>query len=323
MKNKSLMFILGAVLIGLLGVLALSMFVFQDRGYSLPALKEFKNLNKIEVKKSTNTVLFTQSADKWTVTPPNDTADKTVVDAMVIKLKQMKLTSLLSYGENLEKYNLDTNARVEVTAWQDKKVVAHFYLGKTSPTYSHSYVQLPGNKNVYEMAGNLPETFDKNSIDSFRSKDVTSVAMDDVQEIAFVEGGRETMFVRNTSTITNLTATNDKTNFGKPKTEIITVWKTPKGSAANVKTMEELLTRICKLNAVSFAGEKQEEPKGVLAAYRMKTKLGDVDVTVVRKDTNNNYLVSTAGRKSFFHVNETTIKDIFDKAKAVKAEAGY
>ncbi|MEK6796302.1 MAG: DUF4340 domain-containing protein, partial [Spirochaetota bacterium] len=255
MKLKPV-YVLGIVLLALVAIFALSTLVFKDTGHGVPGVAEIKNLNRIEVKKGTNAAaVFTQTADLWKMTAPvNDVADKNTLDAMIVKLKEFKLTDLASEGDFPEKYNLDTNNRIEVAVYQDKRTVAHFFLGKTASTYSHSYVQLPKSKNVYLAAGNLTETFDK-TIDSFRSKDITSIMLEDVKELSIASAGREITLAKTQTTITNMPAKKDLSNAQpeKPKTETVTAWKVAvRNTTVKDATMTDLLTRTVKLSATSF-----------------------------------------------------------------------
>lgn len=324
MKFKPV-YVLGIVLLALVAVFALTTLVFKDSGHGLPGVAEIKNLNRIEVKKGTNAAaVFTQTADAWKMTAPvADTADKNTLDAMVVKLKEFKLTDLVSEGDFLEKFNLDTNNRIEVSVFQDKKTVAHFYLGKTASTYSHSYVQLPKNKNVYLAAGNLTETFDK-QMDAFRSKDITSVGLEDVKELTIASPVKEISLAKSTTTITNLPAKKDLSNAApeKPKTETVTAWKVAlHNTTIKDSTMTDLLTRIVKLSATAFTNV-DVNPSVYLKRYTFKTKVGDASFTVIQKNRDNSYLVSAPGRMSLFTVNDYTMKEVLDKTAAVEREAG-
>ena len=57
--------------------------------------------------------------------------------------------------------------------WIGKDLSRSFDMGKTAPTYQHTFIKLPDNPNVYHARGNFRNSFDL-TIDDMRDKTALS-----------------------------------------------------------------------------------------------------------------------------------------------------
>ena len=100
-------------------------------------------------------------------------ADESVVDGLVSALKELKLLGTVTGNpsSDADRYGLDENARICVTAEAGGKTVRRLVVGKNTSTSNQCYVQLDGKNTVYLEDSPLHSTFSC-TVDSLRSKSV-------------------------------------------------------------------------------------------------------------------------------------------------------
>ena len=198
MKTKQLLTLLG-ILVVLVVIVGLVENPFAKSEYAKKleaAIPLFPNFNKddvvkIEITASGETTTLAHETDQWLVASmDNYPADAEGVADVLDKVTELKTTGLVS--ENPEKqaeFEVDSSGAEAKLLDASGNVLAHLFLGKTTPGYLSSYVRAAESNKVYVGKGNLKATFDKGTrtwrdrtIFSFNKGDVTHLTIKSEEE---------------------------------------------------------------------------------------------------------------------------------------------
>jgi len=136
---------------------------------------------KIDISKITGLVIdkkegpikFTKKEGGWVLTDKEYPADSPSVENMLDTLKKLKLSALVSQKGDLKKYELDNENHIKVKAVNGQETLFEFTMGKTAPTFNHTFVMLTNDKNVYHANGSFRSYFDK-SVEDFKEKKIVA-----------------------------------------------------------------------------------------------------------------------------------------------------
>ncbi|MBU8848113.1 MAG: DUF4340 domain-containing protein [Desulfobacterales bacterium] len=134
---------------------------------------------KIDVSKITGLIIdkkeglieFTKKEGNWTLTDQECPADSPSVENMLDTLKTFKLSALVSEKDDLKRYELDDGKRIRVKVMKSRETLFEFTMGKTAPTFNHTFVMLKNDKNIYHANGSFRSYFDK-SVEDFKEKKI-------------------------------------------------------------------------------------------------------------------------------------------------------
>ncbi|MCF8114416.1 MAG: DUF4340 domain-containing protein [Desulfotignum sp.] len=169
MKKEYLILILVIVVLG--SYLALK----KEDGshYTLPAppALDSEKIDRLTVRKQNQTFSFTRKGDGWVVTTDKAyPADGNAIKQMLDVVTNLTLTALVSEKQDLIRYELDEDHCLDVTVYEKQTPVLSFKIGKTAPTYNHTFVMLGKNPNIYHAKDSFRTYFDK-SINEFKEED--------------------------------------------------------------------------------------------------------------------------------------------------------
>ncbi len=198
MKTKQLLILLG-ILVVLVVIVGLVENPFAKSEYAKKmeaATLLFPNFNKenvvkIEITATGETTTLTNENNQWLVASmDNYPADSEGVADVLDKVTELKTTGLVS--ENPEKqaeFEVDSSGAEAKLLDANGNVLAHLFLGKTTPGYLSSYVRAADSNRVYVGKGNLKATFDKGTrtwrdrtIFRFNKGDVTHLTIKSEEE---------------------------------------------------------------------------------------------------------------------------------------------
>ncbi len=293
------------VLLSILGILALiwifSSF-FQERVYDVPNLKPVQNVTEIELRRGTGTnSILILTNNKWMLEPGGYNADQEAADEMIKHLKDFALTDLVSRSGVLVNYGLDESNRIEIIINDGGKTVLHFFMGKASATMRHTYVQMPGDKNIYQAKGNFDYAFNKDA-DSLKSREILKLSKEDIIEVEINEKGRKFVLSR----IENK-ETDTKTNISVNKTiEWKSSWKNP----PDTDKVDAFLQKLTPLTAAGLASGKLDEAAPYLRLIRIRTKAEELTIYIINQEKDKNYIVGVKGNPSLFKISEAQGKDL-------------
>ena len=198
MKTKQLLILLG-ILVVLVVIVGLVENPFSKSEYTkkmeaaAPLFPGFdkESVAKIEITASGETTTLAKENDAWLVASmENYPADAEGVKDVLDKVAELKTTGLVSRNpEKQAQFEVDSSGAEAKLIDGSDKVLAHLFLGKTTPGYLSSYVRAAESNDVYVGKGNLKATFDKGTrtwknrtIFSFNKGDVTHLTIDSEEE---------------------------------------------------------------------------------------------------------------------------------------------
>lgn len=224
--------------------------------YELPTIPQVDTtrIDRVEISKADRLVVLNKGEKGWTVTDKKFPANPDEIELILGTLKKMNLSALVSEAKDLVRYELDDANAVKVKALAGKEVVRSFVIGKTAPSYNHTFIYLDNKDQiVYQANGNFKSQFDKAAAD-FRDKKVLGFDPESIKKITLEKQGKTVTLVKapapekpdleKDETKKDLTA--EKT---APKEA---VWKNEKRAVADQKAISDLLSSLSALECQAF-----------------------------------------------------------------------
>jgi hypothetical protein len=236
MKKEYLILIL--IIAALAGYLALNK---ENRShYTLPdpPTVDTEEIDRLTVKKTAQTLDFIRTESGWVVTTQSYPADSTAVRQMLDVISGLTLSALVSEKQDVTRYELDDAHRLSVTAFEGETPVLSFKIGKTAPTFNHTYVMLENDPNIYQANDSFRSHFNK-SLDEFRDRRVLTFQQDQIKAITIQTPEKEVV-------LTAREPAGDDTRDAEP------VFSYPDGTSPDPKTVLDLLSSLSDLTCERF-----------------------------------------------------------------------
>jgi len=206
----------------------------------LPALNAGE-IRMIEIEHSGEVVRLVRSGQIWQIHPGDYPADPELIGEMLKTAATLKLTELVSVTGNYGRFGLEEQSRIRVTVYKDEKALRSFELGKSSPTYRHTFVRIDGDERVFQTPGD-PGAFFGLSGEDLRDRSVLSF---------------------DPETITAIRAQGDGWTMELAKEG--TTWATKTGDPWERKTIGELLATLSDLDAFGYAEQGPQEGRPIFS----------------------------------------------------------
>ncbi len=269
MKLKKEYFILAAILVAL--VLYLALHRSNRTNYQLPELPAVpqKQISKIEITTTGKSIVLNKKDDAWSIEPKGYPADPEKVKSMLSIIGTLKLTALVSESKNYVRYDLGSDKKIHVKAWKGNTLARDFDIGKTAPTYKHTFVKLADDPNVYHAREDFRRKFDE-SVSDLRDKTVMSYAQNTIGKITLLHDKKTASFYRKEIPETTSGKKEKAAKAAKkPKTE--TVWEDAKGQTATPSKISRLLSFLNHLECEKYIeGAKKEDFKNPIYTLSLK-----------------------------------------------------
>jgi len=229
--------------------------------YELPTIPQVNTdrIDRVEISKADRLVILNKTEKgkgekDWTVTDKKFPANSDDMEQMLDTLKEMKLSALVSEAKDLARYELDATHAVKVKALAGNEVLRSFAIGKTAPSYNHTFICLDDrNRTVYQANGNFKSQFDKEATD-FRDKKVLGFDPDSVKKITLEKQGKTVTLVKalapEESDQEKDKAKEDLTPEKTPSQKGI--WKNEAGTVVDQKSVSDLLSSLSKLECQAY-----------------------------------------------------------------------
>lgn len=294
------------ILIGIILILCTYLFVHKDNrdNYSLPQIPkiETKEITGIDIIKNQKQISFSRDQKVWTLTDKtaeemNYPADPFMIDKMLNALKSLKLTTLVAQDGYLNRYELDEKQGLRIQFSKGHDVVFEIMLGKTAPTFNHTFVKLSLNDNVYHAAGNLKPDFDKDILD-FRDKKVLSFNKAAIKQFTIAKD--------------NVSKTLTLTQKKNEKEQAVITWNFQDNTPADLNTAAALLSGLSDLRCETYPDTAIEKIKEqATAVYRVSLK-GTVDheLTLYKTEADKNLIGVSSMNKYVFTLNKHNENEI-------------
>ena len=312
MKTKQLL-ILGAIFIVLVIVVLLFENPFGQSEYEKKvetAMPLFPNFNKeqvvkIEITATGETTTLSKQDDNWVVASmDNYPADGEGVAELLSKVTEFKNTQRVSNNpEKQSEFEVDSTGVEAKLMDASDKVLAHLFVGKTTPGFLSSYVRPADSNDVYVAQGYLQSVFNK---DTRTWKD-------------------RTIFNFNKGIVTQLNIISPEETV-ELRLDADGAWQMLKPVAAAAKTTEvdALLTTFSGLDTDDFAEAKDE-----LAEYGLDTPQSTISAVLndgttatlhVGKEEEGKLYVKRDDKDTVFRLFKSNVDRLMKKSDTLKAE---
>ena len=312
MKTKQLL-ILGAIFIVLVIVVLLFENPFGQSEYEKKvetAMPLFPNFNKeqvvkIEITATGETTTLSKQDDNWVVASmDNYPADGEGVAELLSKVTEFKNTQRVSNNpEKQLEFEVDSTGVEAKLMDASDKVLAHLFVGKTTPGFLSSYVRPADSNDVYVAQGYLQSVFNK---DTRTWKD-------------------RTIFNFNKGIVTQLNIISPEETV-ELRLDADGAWQMLKPVAAAAKTTEvdALLTTFSGLDTDDFAEAKDE-----LAEYGLDTPQSTISAVLndgttatlhVGKEEEGKLYVKRDDKDTVFRLFKSNVDRLMKKSDTLKAE---
>ncbi len=260
MKSKKEYLILAGVIVVLVAYLLVHK--TNRTHYSLPEMPNLKTseLTAVKISATDKTMELKKKDDGWVLEPEKYPADSEKVDSILKAIADLRLTALSSESKNFDIYDLDADHKILVQAWAGDKLVRAFDIGKTAPSYRHTFIKLPDDDRVYHAADNFRNKFEKTK-DEIRDKTVLDLDKASIQQIQIARKDGPSLIVSKKP----VSASQEQSKEEKPKkplqkTEPETIWQDAEGKP--VVKVDELLDAVVRLKCESYIDDKTKEGLG-------------------------------------------------------------
>ncbi len=133
-----------------------------------------------------DTINLVKRTDGWYLGEPLDyPADARFASSVMEKLGTMQIETLITEdASKTSQYEVDT-AGVQVEVYQGEKSVAHFIVGKTSPSNRHTYCSFVGDDKIYLLQGTFTSQLNRKKKD-WRDKVILEIDKAIINRLDFV-----------------------------------------------------------------------------------------------------------------------------------------
>ncbi|HHP7234484.1 MAG TPA: DUF4340 domain-containing protein [Desulfobacterales bacterium] len=255
MKIKKEYIILVAVIVALSAYLLTRQ---TDRSqYELPEIPEVpaKNITRMEISGPEHTVTIRREDDRWRIEPRGHLAADSKVRNMLEPLETLTLTALVSESQDYSRYELNPEKKITVKAWEGETLKREVAIGKSAPSFRHTFVSIAGDPNVYHARGNFRSAFETDAV-QLRDKTVLQFAASDIHTIRISAEDNSFTLVRGEAPIEKEPENNAET---PESVDAEIVWKTDDGRVADSAEIDRLLGALALLECERFIDDRQKE----------------------------------------------------------------
>jgi L-fucose mutarotase/ribose pyranase (RbsD/FucU family) len=296
MKKENL--ILAVVIAALLIYLGTSK---KDKNnYSLPPVEEIKSgqITDIEVTRGKETTQIKKQGDVWVLTDKAYPAEKVKIDNMLKAIEKIQLTALVSENKDFSRYELDDETGIRVVAKGNGSVLRSVDVGKTAPTYNHTFVKLAEDPKVYEAKGDFKPHFEK-TVDQLRDKVVLPLKIETVDKMQLTKN-QVTKSVHLKQVEPSKKGEKQKEGETTVSTTPEKKWEEQSGEAVDKDTMGNLLDTIKALKCTEYASNDSKnifQKKPVLCQIRIQ---GEGDLIIYEIEDEKYPAISTGNNYPFY-----------------------
>jgi len=300
MKIKKEYIILAAIIVGL--SLYITIHKSDKIHYTIPEMGAVsqKDITKIEISKKNESIILTRKDDKWMIGPEAYPADSGKINNILDILDDLSLTALVSESENYVRYDLSEDQRIHVRAFQGDALKREFDIGKTAPSFRHTFVKIDKDPKVYHARENFRSYFEQ-SIDSLRDKAVLSFDQNDIQEISISKGNQSLAFSKKQIPVENKPDKNSKEEVKSQQPETKTAWQDGEGKTVESSKINSLLSLLSDLKCKRYLSDKKEDLKEPLYTVHLRG-IEEQSLSIFKKGTDESQeypAISSLNRYAF------------------------
>lgn len=246
MKKEYMILVVAIIALGLYLV-----FNKTDRThYEIPEVDtpDAELITRLEIMGPSGRLMLKKAGDTWLSDPDGYPIEKGKIDGMLKSLSELDVVSLVSEAESYVQYDLGNDKRVFVEASSVETPLLRLEIGKAASTQRHTYVKLDGDKNVYQVSGNIRRTFDV-EIWAIRDKKVLGFDRSAVTGLTIESGGEKLSLTKVSNPV-------EPAEEGQ-QPQMVTAWVTEEGEEADGSVIDGILGRMTNLQCDGFPEEDQ------------------------------------------------------------------
>lgn len=305
---------------GIVGLLALIILVQNIKfGSDIPRLKQWvEPADSIEVKSKDYSMRLYMKDGAWFVNDAAYPADENSAGNLEMKVRDIRLTDLVSEEKSYDRYELTDEKAVTVTVKKGGAVLRTLVIGKAGGKNSHAFVRIDDRPEIYLAAGVQREDFTP-ATDSIRDKRIFDLKGKEVESFTLSSGGRTWSFYK--KTVTPDKTGKGSTDTGDTKPDTSWYCKGYDSAPLDDGAVSTILHIFSPLRAVSYPDNKKQSELGRLYASAVIKSGGvDYDLKVFSgKDKEYNYALSSKSQYIFtigdWQTEKLVIKNIKDLMK--------
>ena len=231
---------------------------------------------------------------------------------MINAAVNLTATALVSEAGIYERYDLNETKRTTVKVFKDQDLQREFSIGRTAPTFQHTFLKLAEDNNVYHARGNLTNTFNQ-TIDGLRDKKVLSFDKAQIRTLE-ISKGVESLIISKKE-VTAETKDDQQTEKAsappKPKMQ----WTADDGRVIDTQTVESLLSSFSGLTCDQYmADDAKSDLEHAAWTLTFKSDQGAHNLSLFAKDdqTPPKYQASSSASRFAFLLTENRVQS-FEK----------
>jgi len=249
------------ILIAVICILVIVLILGTDRNkmsYELPKLDKIESdlITRLEINHPEESILIKKSQDKWKIMPQGYAADPNKINDMLDVIGNLTLTELVSDKENYSRYELDKDNRIQIKAFNDGELIREFYIGKASPTYSHTYVRMASGSDVFHARDSFRSTFEQN-VSGLRDKLVMEFVKQEITGMVF-KGDFGSLELNKEISQVEPDAKEQPQEDKEISPSEEEIWITPDGTKAETSEINSLLSKLSSLKCDSYLEEEEK-----------------------------------------------------------------
>ncbi len=306
--------------------------------YTLPQVPVVKinDITEINIVKDKKAVTLKKKDGRWFIGDNKYPADKEKVKAMLNVIAKLSLSDLISQASDNTRYELDSAHGIKIAAKNESgSILRKFSIGKTAPTYRHTFITIDNNKNVYYARGNFRSDFDYD-IDGFRDKTILSFNKDTITELKVKKGQNKKEFFLKVEKVAENKIPNDKLdkNAGKPEKDLknkavkaapVKKWESKDNSYFNSSDIKDLISNFTNLKCSRYiynVSKESYKSKIPLFVIQMKDKKNidnnhSIMISIYPKNKNGDYQGICSENNYPFILGSYEGNDILSKVNAL------
>ncbi len=244
-------------------IIALSVYLVMRRGdrtlYELPEIPQVsqKEITRLEITRGKTVIDLNKKENSWYIAPKEYPADADKVKNMLNSIEKLTMTALVSESKNYNLYDLSEEAKINVKAWQGDSLKRDIDVGKTAPSFRHTFVKTAGDDRVYHARGNFRNTFDT-TVDDLRDKTILTYTPSDIQQLRITKEKQSFILNRSQLPEKEESSTADKKETASPPAQK-TAWQTPDGRTGDEAAVYQLLNTLSDLRCEAFIEDRVKE----------------------------------------------------------------
>lgn len=299
---------------GVVGFLALVILVQNIKfGSDIPKLKQWvEPADTIEVKSKDYSMRLYMKDGAWLVNDAAYPADENSAGSLEMKVRDIRLTDLVSEEKSYDRYELTDEKAVTVTVKKGETVLRTLVIGKSGGKSNHAFVLIDGRPAIYLAAGIQREEFTL-PLDSMRDKRIFDLKGKEIESFTITSGGRTWSFYKK--------AAAPEKEGAEAKTGTSWYCKGYDSMPLDDGAVSNILYTFSPLRAVTYPENKKQNELGRPYASAVIRSGGvDYDVKIFSgKEKEYNYAISSKSQYIFtmgdWQTEKLVIKNIKDLVK--------